>query len=180
MIFAIGSVSFVPGIMAQSRAADAIRITVMGEDQKPLSGVTIEAGIATEAGATVDGRSAKASLCKTVTDAQGQATLSGCGSVGEVRLTASLPGYVSATTSVSLTNQNVLEIALSKMTNVQQNVVVQGNSQSPLTESKSSETKLPMEDAKVGPLRPATLVDTLPLVPGVIRTPDGRVQVTGL
>ncbi|HEY4051115.1 MAG TPA: hypothetical protein VGM27_29995, partial [Acidobacteriaceae bacterium] len=47
-------------------------------------------------------------------------------------------------------------------------------------ESKSSETKLPMEDAKVGPLRPATLVDTLPLVPGVIRTPDGRVQVTGL
>ncbi len=29
------------------------------------------------------------------------------------------------------------------------------------------------------PLRPSTLVDALPLVPGVIRTPDGRVQIAG-
>ena len=155
-------------VAAQSRATAVIRITVIGEDQKPLAGVTIE------------GRSATALLCKAITDAQGHATLSGCGAALELRLTASLEHYVSASSTVSVENQSLLEIVLSKATSAQQTVVVQGNSQNPLTESKSSESKLPMEDAKVGPLRPATLVDTLPLVPGVIRTPDGRVQVTGL
>jgi hypothetical protein len=36
-----------------------------------------------------------------------------------------------------------------------------------------------MENATSTPLRPSTLVDALPLIPGVIRTPDGRVQIAG-
>jgi outer membrane receptor for ferrienterochelin and colicin len=49
-----------------------------------------------------------------------------------------------------------------------------------LTEAASSEAKLPLEEATSSTLRPNTLVDALPLVPGVIRTPDGRVQIAGL
>lgn len=37
-----------------------------------------------------------------------------------------------------------------------------------------------MGEATSSPLRPNTLVDALPLVPGAIRTPDGRVQIVGL
>jgi outer membrane receptor for ferrienterochelin and colicin len=64
---------------------------------------------------------------------------------------------------------------------VQQSVTVQSsNSQNPLAEASSSETTLPTGSAKSSPLRPSTVIDTLPLVPGVIRTPDGRVQVSGV
>ena len=57
---------------------------------------------------------------------------------------------------------------------------VQADSQGVLAESANSEAKLPLENATSSPLRPNTLVDALPLIPGVIRTPDGRVQVAGL
>jgi hypothetical protein len=36
------------------------------------------------------------------------------------------------------------------------------------------------KNATSSPLRPNTLVDALPLIPGVIRTPDGRIQIAGL
>ena len=63
---------------------------------------------------------------------------------------------------------------------MQQSVTVQGSSEDALAEPVSSETKIAVEEAKIGPLRPNTLVDSLPLVPGVIRTPDGRVQISGV
>jgi hypothetical protein len=164
----IGFLIAVPVLQAQTLTANVISISVTGDDRQPLSGVTIE------------GRSDRALLCKAVTDTAGRAKLSGCGSSGELRLTARLDGYVSATTSFSVKDNNVIEIALSKTTAVQQSVEVHADSQRPLTESRSSESKLPMEDAKSTSLRPNTIVDALPLVPGVIRTPDGRVHVTGL
>ena len=78
-----------------------------------------------------------------------------------------------------LQDRAAIEITLSKTILVQETTVVQADSQSVLSESASSETKLPMESATSSPLRPSTLVDALPLVPGVIRTPDGRVQIAG-
>jgi hypothetical protein len=131
------------------------------------------------AGVTIEGRSASTLLCKAVTDVHGLATLSDCGSATGLRLTANLEGYVPATTSGSLQDRPAIEITLSRKTVVQQTIEVQADSQSALTESASSEAKLPIENATVTPLRPSTLVDALPLVPGVIRTPDGRVQIAG-
>jgi hypothetical protein len=157
----------VPGLSAQSAAKAVIVISVMDGDRHPLAGVIIE------------GRSDSALLCEAVTDAHGLATLSNCGSAAGLRLIANLPGYVSATTSVPLQDQEAIEITLSKKILVQQTAVVQADSPSVLTESASSEAKLPIENATVTPLRPSTLVDALPLVPGVIRTPDGRVQIAG-
>jgi hypothetical protein len=63
---------------------------------------------------------------------------------------------------------------------VQQSITVQSSPQSPLAEVSSSESKLPIADAKSSPLRPSTVIETLPLVPGVIRTPAGRVQISGV
>jgi hypothetical protein len=44
----------------------------------------------------------------------------------------------------------------------------------------SGESKLSVTEATQTPLRPATLADVLPLVPGVIRLPDGQVSIGGL
>ncbi len=158
---------FVQRSSAQSAATTVILISVMDEDRHALAGVTIE------------GRSGSALLCKAVTDAHGLATLSDCGPAAGLRLTASLAGYVPVATGVPLQDRASIEITLSKKTVVQQTVEVQADSQSALTESASSEARLPVENATSSPLRPNTLVDALPLVPGVIRTPDGRVQIAG-
>jgi hypothetical protein len=139
----------------------------MDSDRHPLAGVTIE------------GRSGSTLLCKALTDVHGLATLSDCGSATELRLTANLEGYVPATTSVPLQDRPAIEITLSRKTVVKQTIEVESDSQSALTESASSEAELPVENATVTPLRPSTVVDALPLVPGVIRTPDGRVQIAG-
>jgi hypothetical protein len=157
----------VPRVLAQSAAKPVILISVMDGEGHPLAGVTIE------------GRSGSTLLCKAVTDVHGVAPLSDCGSAGRLRLSANLEGYVPATTSSPLQDQAAIEITLSKKIIVQQTTEVQAESQSALTESASSEAKLPIENATVSPLRPSTLVDALPLVPGVIRTPDGRVQIAG-
>jgi len=162
-----GFLASVPRLPAQSAAKTVILISVMDGDRNPLAGVMIE------------GRSGSALLCKALTDAHGLATLSDCGSAAGIRLTASLVGYVPATTSVPLQDQGAIEFTLSKQIVVEQTAEVQAASQSALTESASSEARLPMENATSTPLRPSTLVDALPLVPGVIRTPDGRVQIAG-
>jgi hypothetical protein len=158
----------VPVLSGQSAAKNVVLISVMDANRQPLAGVIIE------------GRSDSALLCKAITDVHGQAALSGCGSSKGLRLIASLAGYISASTNVPLQDREVIEVTLLKTILVQQSTVVQADSQSVLTESASSEVKLPLEDATFSPLRPSTLTDTLPLVPGVIRMPDGRVQVAGL
>ena len=162
----VGCLACVQRSSAQSPAPAVILISVMDGDRHPLAGVTIEGG--------------RTRLrCKAVTDAKGLATLSDCGPAAGLRLTASLAGYIPATTDVPPQDRAAIEITLSKTIHVQETTTVQAGSQSPLSESSSSESKLPMESATSSPLRPSTLVDALPLVPGVIRTPDGRVQIAG-
>jgi hypothetical protein len=160
----VGCFASVQRSPAQSPAPAVILISVMDGDRHPLAGVTIEGS---------DLR------CKAVTDAKGLATLSDCGPAAGLRVTASLAGYIPATADVPPQDRAALEITLSKTIHVQETTTVQAGSQSPLSESSSSESKLPMESATSSPLRPSTVVDALPLVPGVIRTPDGRVQIAG-
>jgi hypothetical protein len=159
-----------PEPQAQLSAVHNISVQVTGENHQPLAGVSVE------------GRSDSALLCNAVTNVHGQAKLA-CGSTPKLHLAASLGGYITTTTVISAQEQadkSLVEIALAPAQPVQQNVTVKAQSQNPVTEAASSETRLPMNDATSSPLRPNTLVDALPLVPGVIRTPDGRVQIGGL
>ena len=161
-----GFIASVPQLSAQS--AVVILVSVMDGDRHPLAAVKIE------------GRSDSALLCEAITDVHGLAKLSGCGSAAGLRLTASLEGYFPATTGLASQDTANIEITLSKRIVVQQTTVVQADSQSALAEAASSEATLPVEGATSTPLRPSTVVDALPLIPGVIRTPDGRVQIAGL
>jgi hypothetical protein len=174
--FAIAILSLMAGNLACSQSPSsnpAIHITVFGDTQQPLAGVAIS-------GTPVDAPPASAPLCKALTDASGKAELTGCGTARQIRVTAAFAGYLPASAVVSQPDPEIVDIALAKSTQVQQTVSVQASSQNPLTESSSSAATLPVDDAKLTPLRPSTLVDALPLVPGVIRTPDGRVQISGM
>jgi hypothetical protein len=150
----------------------SIPVQAISQDGQPLAGATIE-GHRTTPDASV--------VCNTTTDVQGHGTLQGCGSSTQLRVSASLQGFFFAAQDVVLGETSVVTITLIPAPTVQQSVTVQSsNSQNPLAEASSSETTLPTESAKSSPLRPSTVIDTLPLVPGVIRTPDGRVQVSGV
>jgi hypothetical protein len=148
----------------------SIPVQAISQDGRPLAGATIEGHTTT---AIV--------VCTTITDAQGHGTLEGCGDSALLHVTASLPGFVGAAEDIVNGERSGITITLMSAPTVQQSVTVQGgNSQNPLAEPSSSETTLPTESAKSSPLRPSTVIDTLPLVPGVIRTPDGRVQISGV
>jgi hypothetical protein len=150
----------------------SVPVQVISQDGQPLAGAIIEGHRTTPDGSVV---------CSTTTDVQGHGTLQGCGDSTQLRVSASLRGFFVATQEVPIGEPSVIKITLIPAPTVQQSVTVQStNSQNPLAEASSSETTLPTESAKSSPLRPSTVIDTLPLVPGVIRTPDGRVQVSGV
>jgi hypothetical protein len=50
---------------------------------------------------------------------------------------------------------------------------------SPVSEGASGSTQISADEAKELPSRPATLADALPLVPGVLRTPEGSLKMSG-
>jgi len=62
----------------------------------------------------------------------------------------------------------------------QQTVEVRGEASSPVTETASSQATLPTAQAKNSAIRPATLADALPLIPGIVRAKDGSVRIAGL
>jgi hypothetical protein len=158
-----------PSLWAQSVS---IAVQAISQDGQPVAGALIE-GHETTPDASV--------VCNATTDAQGRGILQGCGDSIPLRVTASLQGFFVAVQDLPMDKRSAITITLIPTPTLQQSVTVQsGNSQNPLAEASSSETTLPTENAKSSPLRPSTVIDALPLVPGVIRTPDGRVQVSGV
>jgi hypothetical protein len=159
----------VPNVYGQPSGKSTISIHTVSKDGRPLPGVIVE------------GASRTGIVCKVITDDQGRGTLRGCSDdATTLHISAHLQGYLAVATDINPKDETDLEISLAPVVDVQQNVTVQSSPQSPLAESSSNESKLPVVDAKSGPLRPNTVIDALPLVPGVIRTPAGRVQISGL
>ena len=157
------------GVYGQPSGENTISLRTVSNDGRLLPG------------AIVEGSSRAGIVCRVVTDSQGRGTLRGCGNeLTTLHISARLQGYVAAATDIDLKDETNLEIVLTPAVEVQQSVTVQSSPQSPLAEVSSSESKLPIADAKSSPLRPSTVIETLPLVPGVIRTPAGRVQISGV
>jgi hypothetical protein len=72
-----------------------------------------------------------------------------------------------------------IEFTLSPRISVKDEVNVQATADSPLEQSASPGTELERAQLKNLPSTPATVADALPLVPGVVRTADGEVQISG-
>lgn len=156
-------------LSAQSSAATVVRISVLDDSAAPLAGVAVRVS---QAGLPMK---------TTMTGKDGHASVF-CHNSGNCDIRLALAGYIP--TAVSLTPKDVaqqadLQFTLSKTVEDAQAVTVHAESASPLTEAESSQSQLNVSQAKTSPLRPSTLVDTLPLVPGVARTPDGRIAIEG-
>jgi len=73
----------------------------------------------------------------------------------------------------------VLEIKVVPIPQAHETVNVQGTTEDLSEQSSSPGASIKPEEANESPLRPITLTDALPLVPGVVRAPNGQTQIEG-
>ena len=101
---------------------------------------------------------------------------------GTYTVRVSAPGYelLSRSFAVNLTETVVdLEFTLVRLAELKQTVEVRATAGPDLEQTSSPSTELRREQVKSLPGRPANVTDTLPLIPGIARTPDGEIQIGG-
>jgi len=165
----------VPGTSAADDSRTwAIHLSAIDEKNLPVPDATVELRLSNKLAGT------------SKTDAAGKVTLQ-VNLPGTYSLNIQKKGYLPADTSIEVKDGNPvaqdididIDVVLNTVTLSKQSVEVNGEASNPLTEPSTSSTTLAPENAKDTPLRPATLVDALPLIPGIVRGPDGSVRIAG-
>lgn len=146
----------------------ALELTTKTEDGKPV------------AQARIDLRPSQGSARTGSTDAAGELRLADL-APGSYQLRISASGFAELTTDVTLAAgpPNRVDVTLTPSMNRSESVTVVGVSESPLEQSPSPATPLDRQVVRNTPDRPATVNDALPLAPGIIRGPNGLLQLSG-
>jgi hypothetical protein len=155
-----------PSRAFQTAPDTGVELVAIDETAQPVAGVQIDV-------------SASGTLLGTVvTDRDGHASFR-CSPHPDCVATARLGGYQTVELQVQDSDTS-LQIKLVKKLEDTEAITVQAENNDPMAVEESGESKLSVPEATQSPLRPATLADVLPLVPGVIRLPDGQVNIAGL
>ena len=120
-------------------------------------------------------------LATELTDAAGRTTAT-LQRRDSLQLTVSKQGYLATSTALEIkanTGPAEVEVVLTKADLSRQSIDVHGTASNPVVEESSSQATIAPAQAKEAPGRPATLAETLPLVPGVVRASDGSVRIAG-
>ncbi|MBV9268164.1 MAG: carboxypeptidase regulatory-like domain-containing protein, partial [Acidobacteriaceae bacterium] len=99
---------------------------------------------------------------------------------GKYTVSASLPGFDPVASEFDLPNSGAVsvEIVLTQAATHHESIDVQDTA-SPVEEGSPAAQNVPVTAVKNLPSRPATVADALPLVPGVTRSPEGGLQISG-
>ena len=99
---------------------------------------------------------------------------------GSYRLTAALEGYLDATQEVRLEPGARVEVTLTlTLRPVQEEVTVRGEAEGVQADQTAPETQIAGATLVNAPLASERFLDALPLVPGVVRGPDGLIKIKG-
>ena len=137
---------------ADGRAVPAARVAISCDGRETASATTNEKGEASFA-------SAPAASCEISVSKDGFET-SRQGATGAVANVAQL---IRVTLAPAVQHQSV-------------KVMAEG---APIDSGSSASTNLPAQQVKELPSRPATVADALPMIPGVVRKPDGGLEISG-
>lgn len=112
------------------------------------------------------------------TDAQGAFSMQGLAG-GRYLLSASLDGFQTVTVTIPSLPSRKLELILPLQKNLQEEVTV--TSDEPLLQKDDAQKKERLDDAVLdyAPLASQRFQDALPLVPSVVRGPDGNINMSG-
>jgi|GEM_PF-3390537 len=156
-------------LLSAAQGQSAILMTVHDEAGQPVGNV--EAHLKRKG---VDVRRA-------VTNEQGEFVFPGL-AAGEYELTTSKPGFEPLAQSVIIDpHKTTTEIEFTLIPKLERidRVEVQASASVEAEQTSSTGTTLRPEEMKLLPSRPATVTDTLPLVPGVVRGSDGEIKIEG-
>jgi hypothetical protein len=159
-----------PGF-AQSSDLDASTIHLLVIDEKNLP----------VADASVEVRLGEKVISTSNTDAAGKVTLK-VAPPGDYSLKIKKKGYLASESGLKASGGSAaqdIDIVLSSVPISQQTVEVKGEAANPISETSSAPSTLAPEKVANTSVRPATLVDALPLIPGIVRGPDGSVRIAG-
>jgi hypothetical protein len=145
----------------------AVEVEVYDPSHQPVPGVQLTWKLG---GAVVTGGE---------TGAQGSATFQ-LAKAGQYTLTAVKEGFQPLTKSDLEVAPGSATVELTLVERLSQHETVEVEaSVPPVEQGASTPTKLPPEVARELPSRPANVAEALPLVPGVVRKPDGALQISG-
>ncbi len=157
-----------PLISGQLAAGD-FPLTVMVKDEKgrPVSGAEILVSEDNQPSAQL------------LTDANGKGTMRL--KWGTLHISAHRSGYISVQETIDAETipEHILRLQLAQTPQINETVTVQATIPSIAEETSSPGTEIKPVEAKDTPSQPLTLTDALPLVPGVVRAPDGQIQIEG-
>jgi len=151
---------FLAGALTLSGApCCSIEVHVANASSQPLAGALVRTG-------AIESR----------TDLQGDAILR-VDAPGPHTVEASHPGFQTLRQTVEATPERAVHVELLLPAARIESVTVEGAS--PDAPESATLAPLSAEQIKALPLDPPTVKDALPLVPGVVRTPEGRLSISG-
>lgn len=119
-------------------------------------------------------------LASTLTDDAGEATIT-VPAPGHYLLRVTKKDYIAIEAAVEIAPAVAtrIDVTLSHIALSEQQITVHGASSDPIVEQTTSQATLSPKQVEQTPSRPSTLKDVLPLIPGVVRAPDGSVGIGG-
>jgi hypothetical protein len=153
----------------QQRLASTVRVSTNDEAEKAVAGVRVELKLKSAVVATA------------VTNEKGEAEFTGV-APGTYEVVVSKEGLETLTESaIGVTAGAPVEIKFTVIPKVQlsDTVDVQAGSAATIEKSASVSTDLRRSQIKDIPNKPATVADTLPLIPGVVRSAQGEINISG-
>lgn len=155
---------------AQARAGATVRVTAHDEAEQAVAAVVVEL----KRGGTI--------VTKTTTDEKGVVEFTNV-APGTYEVVISKEGLETLNqTDVTVSaGQQQIEINFTVVpkVNLTDTVNVKAGAETPIEKAASVPNELPRATVKELPGKPATVSDALPLVPGVVRSPEGEIKISG-
>jgi hypothetical protein len=153
----------------QSQNATLIRITVHDQADRPVADVTVEL------------KRQGAPVSTATSDEKGEVVFKGV-PPGTYQVAVSKTGFEPDTQdNVFAEAGTPIEIAflLSPKVKINEAVTVRPDADPAAEQGTVAPSQLQASQLKTGPTKPATVSDALPILPGVVRTPQGELKISG-
>ena len=155
----------------QPRPQATIRVITNDESEKPVAAVSVRLKLK---GATVNAGTA-------TTNEKGEAEFANL-APGTYEVAVAKEGFetlVQSDIAVSAGSPVEVKFVLVPKIELKEGVNISASAASPVEQGSSPSTDLQRAQVKNLPSKPATVADTLPLVPGVVRSPEGEIKISG-
>ena len=98
---------------------------------------------------------------------------------GPVNVSAAKDGFDPATRTIVVTNAGHLQITLTMTPQAQRSSVDVTATAGAIEQTSSQSTEVRLNEVKILPNKPAMVADILPLVPGIVRSAEGELNIDG-